>query len=181
MEAHMKHTHAPSTTRLARLTRLALSLSCSLPWMLASGASHAGEHERAGRVPPPKPYVQECAACHVAYPPGMLPAASWTRLMNGLGQHFGTDASLDEKDVRLIHQWLMANADTRSRASAPVPQDRITRTAWFERKHRHIEPDTWRLPSARSPPRPPPHPRSPKPMPMHRTPRPPPNPSPAGA
>ena len=149
----MKHTHAPSTTRLARLarlTRLALSLSCSLHWMLASGASHAGEHERAGRVPPPKPYVQECAACHVAYPPGMLPAASWTRLMNWLGQHFGTDASLDEKDVRLIHQWLMANADTRSRASAPVPQDRITRTAWFERKHRHIEPDTWRLPSVRS-------------------------------
>lgn len=140
----MKPNHPRSTSGLV------LGLALSLPLMLASGLSHASEHERAARVPPPKPYVQECAACHVAYPPGMLPAASWSRLMNGLGQHFGTDASLDEKDVRLIHQWLTANADTRSRASAPVPEDRITRTAWFERKHRHIEPATWRLPSVRS-------------------------------
>lgn len=116
----------------------------------APGTAHAGEHERTGRVPLPKTYVQECAACHVAYPPGMLPASSWGRLMTGLDKHFGTNASLDEKDVRFISQWLVSNADSRSRASAPVPQDRITRTAWFERKHRHIEPATWRLPSVRS-------------------------------
>lgn len=140
----MKPTHHPSTSGLA------LSLAMSLSVMLASGVSHASEHERAARAPLPKSYVQECAACHVAYPPSLLPKASWGRIMSGLDQHFGTDASLDEKDVRVIHQWLMSNADTRSRASPPVPEDRITRTAWFVREHRHIEPATWRLPSVRS-------------------------------
>lgn len=122
----------------------------ALAFGAAPRAAQAGEHERTGGAPPPKTYVQECAACHVAYPPGMLPASSWGRLMTGLDKHFGTNASLDEKDVRFISQWLMSNADQRSRASDPVPQDRITRTAWFERKHRHIEPATWRLPSVRS-------------------------------
>lgn len=121
----------------------------SLAATLAIGSAQAGEHERA-RVPLPKPYVQECAACHLAYPPGMLAAASWGRLMTGLDKHFGTNASLDEKDVRFISDWLMSNADTRHRASPPPPQDRITRTDWFQRKHRHIEAATWRLPSVRS-------------------------------
>ena len=34
----------------------------------------------AGSVPLLPKYQQECAACHVAYPPGMLPADSWQRL-----------------------------------------------------------------------------------------------------
>jgi mono/diheme cytochrome c family protein len=32
-------------------------------------------------------YKQECAACHMAYPPGLLPARSWTRIMSGLDKH----------------------------------------------------------------------------------------------
>ena len=66
--------------------------------------SQAGEQERASRVDWPKAYVQECASCHVAYPPGMLPAASWARLMSGLGQHFGTDASFDPQEVKRLSQ-----------------------------------------------------------------------------
>ena len=112
-------------------------------------ASHAGEHEGAGRTPWPKAYAQECAACHVAYPPPMLPAASWARLMGGLDKHFGTDASLDAKDVQQLGRWLQENADRHPATPAP-PEDRITRTARFERKHRQIEPATWRLPSVRS-------------------------------
>lgn len=112
-------------------------------------ASHAGEHEGAGRTPWPKAYAQECAACHVAYPPQMLPAASWARLMGGLDKHFGTDASLDAKDVQQLGRWLQENADRHPATPAP-PEDRITRTARFERKHRQIEPATWRLPSVRS-------------------------------
>jgi hypothetical protein len=126
-------------------TRTALVLS-TLPLALAC---HAGEHEGAGRIAWPKTYVLECAACHVAYPPQMLPAASWARLMGGLDRHFGTDASLDARDVQLLGRWLQENADLRPATSAP-PEDRITRTARFERKHRQIEPATWRLPSVRS-------------------------------
>jgi len=112
-------------------------------------ASHAGEHEGAERTPWPKAYAQECAACHVAYPPQMLPAASWARLMGGLDKHFGTDASLDAKDVQQLGRWLQENADRHPATPAP-PEDRITRTARFGRKHRQIEPATWRLPSVRS-------------------------------
>jgi hypothetical protein len=32
-------------------------------------------------------YKQECAACHLAYPPGLLPARSWSRIMSGLDKH----------------------------------------------------------------------------------------------
>lgn len=98
----------------------------------------------------PKAYTQECAACHTAYPPGLLPKASWGRLMGGLDKHFGTDASLDAATLQLLSGWLQANAGIDKRASQAPPEDRITRSAWFERKHRHIEPAVWRLASVKS-------------------------------
>jgi hypothetical protein len=30
------------------------------------------------------------------------------------------------------------------------PQDRLTKSVWFERKHRKIEPAVWQLPSVKS-------------------------------
>ena len=97
------------------------------------------------------PKVQaECAACHIAYPAGMLPAPSWKRLMGSLDHHYGTDASLDEASVHEISQWLQVNAGTYKRVSEAPPEDRITRSAWFERKHRKIEPSVWKLPSVKS-------------------------------
>jgi mono/diheme cytochrome c family protein len=102
----------------------------------------------------PKAYVPECASCHTAYPPALLPAASWQRLMGGLKQHYGSDASLDPATVAQLSQWLQANAGTYKRVREGVseapPQDRITRSAWFERKHRRIEPAVWALPSVKS-------------------------------
>lgn len=98
----------------------------------------------------PKNYRQECASCHVAYPPGMLPARSWQRVMNGLERHYGTDASLDPATVQQLSAWLQANAGTYKRVAEEPPQDRITRSAWFERKHRQIEPEVWQLPSVKS-------------------------------
>jgi hypothetical protein len=96
-------------------------------------------------------YQQECGACHLAYPPGALPAASWRRLMDGLPQHFGTDASLDPATVQQVSAWLAANAGSWKRVAAAPPQDRITRSEWFIRKHREIAPTTWRLPAVKSP------------------------------
>ncbi|ABM36847.1 diheme cytochrome c [Polaromonas naphthalenivorans] len=89
-------------------------------------------------------YKQECAACHLAYPPGMLPAASWKRVMAGLPKHYGTDASLDPATVKELSTWLGANAGTYKRVSEEPPQDRITTSSWFERKHREVAPDTWK-------------------------------------
>jgi mono/diheme cytochrome c family protein len=101
------------------------------------------------RVPPA--YTQECAACHTAYPPGLLPARSWQRVMGGLERHYGTDASLDAQMLQQISTWLQAHAGTYKRAGEEPPQDRITRSAWFERKHRHIDSAVWKLPSVKTP------------------------------
>lgn len=98
---------------------------------------------------PPK-YRQECASCHIAYPPGLLPAASWQRLVNDLPHHFGTDASLDPATVQELAGWLAANAGASRRAREEPQQDRITRSAWFVREHRKVPADTWKLPAVKS-------------------------------
>lgn len=115
-----------------------------------STASHADDHGR--RVPLLPKYQQECSACHVAYPPGLLPAASWQRLMGGLERHFGSDASLDAASVREISNWLQANAGSGRRGREAPPEDRITRSAWFVREHsEELSPDVWRRAAVGSP------------------------------
>jgi mono/diheme cytochrome c family protein len=113
-----------------------------------SHAALAGDD--APRVPLLPKYKQECASCHVAYPPGMLPAASWQRLMKGLPQHFGTDASLDAASVQQISAWLKTNAGTNGRAREAPPQDRITRSAWFVREHDEVPAAVWKRQAVRS-------------------------------
>jgi len=104
------------------------------------------------RVPLLPRYAQECGSCHVPYPPGMLPAASWQRLMQGLERHFGNDAALDAASAQEIGQWLQLHAGTYKRVREEPPQDRITRSAWFVRKHRaeEVPPELWRHPKVRS-------------------------------
>jgi hypothetical protein len=97
----------------------------------------------------PAVYLQECGSCHTAYPPGMLPARSWQRLLGGLDRHFGSDASLDPGTRQQIDDWLRAHAGTDRRVAAEPPEDRITRSEWFTRKHRAIDPAVWRLPDVR--------------------------------
>lgn len=113
--------------------------------LVAIGVTQAAMADDDRRMVPMLPkYQQECAACHVAYPPGMLPAASWKRVMNTLPKHYGTDASLDSATVKELATWLGANAGTYKRVSEEPPQDRITTSAWFERKHRKLAPDVWK-------------------------------------
>jgi hypothetical protein len=40
--------------------------------------------------------LKECGVCHIAYPPQMLPARSWKKIMAGLADHFGENATLPE-------------------------------------------------------------------------------------
>lgn len=126
-------------------TLLAALAGCSLV-----GQALADDDSRAPRVPLPPKYLQECAACHTAYPAGMLPAASWQRTMNNLQRHYGTDASLDPATVNELSAWLVANAGTYKRVREEPPEDRITRSAWFARKHREVAAAAWKLPAVRS-------------------------------
>jgi mono/diheme cytochrome c family protein len=107
---------------------------------------------KAATVPLLPTYKQECAACHIAYPAGMLPAGSWMRLMGGLNKHYGIDASLDAKSLAEISGWLEGHAGTYKRVSEMPPEDRITKSAWFIRKHneREVSPAVWKRASVGS-------------------------------
>lgn len=119
------------------------AVSASLLMLAGLGAAQADGGGRRLMPTPLKAYTQECGACHTAYPPGLLPARSWQRLMQGLQQHYGTDASLDAPMAAQIGVWLQANAGTDKRVREEPPQDRITRSAWFERKHRKLDAAVW--------------------------------------
>lgn len=99
----------------------------------------------------PKSYEAECASCHMAYPPGLLGQKSWQNIMSGLDKHFGTDASLDPKTQTEITQWLMKNAATKEKYSALAPENRITKTSWFIRKHDEVRADVWKRAGVKSP------------------------------
>ena len=120
--------------------------------LFAALAFPAAADERGPRVPLLPKYEQECAACHIAYPPGLLPAASWQGLMNTLERHYGTDASLDAASVQEISQWLARHAGTYKRVAEAPPDNRITRSAWFLRKHRagEVPPELWRHAAVKS-------------------------------
>jgi hypothetical protein len=105
---------------------------------------------RRGTPPPALPsYKAECAACHVAFPPDMLPAASWQRLMSNLPKHFGTDASLEPALLKELSAWLSANAAPQARSAATPAEDRITRSSWFGRQHDEVPAATWKRPSVK--------------------------------
>jgi nitrate/TMAO reductase-like tetraheme cytochrome c subunit len=96
-------------------------------------------------------WQQECAACHMAYPAGLLPAESWRRLMGSLDKHFGTDATLSPAQSAEISAFLTKNASNRWTAkTAPL---RITESAWFKAKHRagEVPADVWKRASVKSP------------------------------
>lgn len=95
-------------------------------------------------------YKKECAACHIAYPPGMLPAASWRRIMSGLDKHYGTDAALEPNQVQQLSSWLQNHAGTYKRVQEAPPEDRITRTVWFARKHREVDSAVWKRAQVKS-------------------------------
>jgi len=114
------------------------------------GSALADDHAGT-RVPLLTIYKQECGSCHTPFPPGMLPATSWQRVMNNLGQHYGTDASLDEVTAKQIGTWLAANAGTYKRVREAPPQDRITKSAWFVRKHDEVPPRAWTSATVKTP------------------------------
>jgi hypothetical protein len=93
-------------------------------------------------------YARECGSCHYAYPPGLLPARSWQKLMGNLADHFGDNAELPPEDVAAITGFLTKNAADRSnyRRSARITDSisaretplRITQVPYIAGKHDEI-------------------------------------------
>jgi hypothetical protein len=124
---------------------------------LVTGSRYEGEREEHGKrfgfslqdVAPVQNarYTEECGSCHFAYQPGLLPAASWHKLMGTLADHFGENAELDADTAAQLRRYLEANAADRVyagrsrgianslRGMAPL---RVTETPYFRRQHEEI-------------------------------------------
>ena len=91
-------------------------------------------------------YVEECGSCHVAYPPGALPARSWQKLMGGLSDHFGDNAELDADTQVQITDYLVRTrkhargevAELTKRVKRDAVPLRITELPHFKKEHREV-------------------------------------------
>ncbi|MBN0988989.1 diheme cytochrome c [Amphritea pacifica] len=104
----------------------------------ASGTYSAGNATTAEAVV----YREECGACHVAYPAGLLPAESWSTIMTTLDDHFGENAEVSDEAAAMISAYLTDNAGKpgrgmlkRVKGDAPL---RITELPYFVRKHDEV-------------------------------------------
>jgi hypothetical protein len=93
----------------------------------------------------------ECGSCHLAYPPKLLPAPAWRRVMAGLDKHFGTDASIDARTSTEIAAFLESNAAEGKKRGSDSGGLRITETPWFMRKHHEVAASTWKNPKVQTP------------------------------
>jgi mono/diheme cytochrome c family protein len=125
----------------------------ALALFLVAGRAWADDDDDLGgaRTPLLPAYKTECSACHIAYPPDMLAASAWRRVIDNLPHHhYGTDASLDPATARTLSGWLAANSSSRLAPGAAPTGDRITQSSWFVRQHREVSAATWKRPSIRS-------------------------------
>ena len=97
---------------------------------------------------------EECGSCHLAFPPSMLPARSWQKMMGDLKNHFGTDASIDAASAEKITRHLTQNAaDARGQrygdrlmrglATQDAPL-RITELPRWVRIHHEVSASEWK-------------------------------------
>ena len=98
----------------------------------------------------PASFKSECSSCHIAYQPALLAADDWRKLMAGLKDHFGSDATVDSKTNLEITNFLTRNAGEVSRLGSAGNPPRITQTQRFVRKHREVPAKFWRDPRVKS-------------------------------
>jgi hypothetical protein len=102
-----------------------------------------------------KTTAAECSACHMAYPAGLLPARSWTRMMQSLENHFGEDASLSTEETVAITRYLVDHAADSPYASersrrivSGIPANaaplRFTETPYFGYLHDEVPAGVWK-------------------------------------
>jgi hypothetical protein len=116
----------------------------------ATMSAAQAEGAKKGAVSNPK-WKEECGACHFAFPPHLLPAASWRAIMSNLDNHFGSNATMDENSVTEITAFLEKNASTKNHEVLAKPLLRITETHWFKSEHKEVAMRDWKNPKVKSP------------------------------
>jgi hypothetical protein len=126
------------------MVRLVLPLAVVLS--LAAGCALAEGGATVPRVNN-QAMLKECGACHMAYPPQMLPARSWKKIMADLANHFGENAAVSAAEQAEIEAYLVAHAgDARNSGgrafmrgiSPDATPLRITDTRFWKRGHGEI-------------------------------------------
>ncbi len=72
------------------------------------------EHDEDFQVPINQTYSAQCGSCHLAYPPELLPAASWRKILSELPDHNGEQVELESPDKETVDQFLETNAADKS-------------------------------------------------------------------
>ena len=97
-------------------------------------------------------YQEECSSCHFAYPPGLLPEASWKKLFAqpALADHFGENIEMKESLRVELLDYARSRSAERSDAkrarkvlasldgAAPM---KISEIPYIRRKHLEIPPE----------------------------------------
>ena len=114
-----------------------------------------GHAQRTVPVPALTAYLQECSVCHFAYPPGLLPAAAWKNITDGLPKHFAANVLLNSDTQSVIASWLQTKAINPEWVGTQMPPDnRITRADWWQQIHKPSKKLTvkvWKSPYVKSP------------------------------
>lgn len=140
-------------SRALAVAALAMGMAMSAAQAAEAKGGRFGGENRGKPLQPAQvnaKWQQECSSCHIAYAPGLLPAESWRKVMDGLDKHFGTDATLAAEENKEVTDFLVNNASNRwSASTAPL---RITEGAWFKSEHdsREVPPATWKNPLVKS-------------------------------
>ena len=126
-----------------------ISTALSIPVVFSDDDRHEYRQRSLGVAPvTSETYKNECSSCHMAYPPGLLPASSWKKIMSGLESHFGDNAEVDDEDFKLIAKFLDSNSADKSsyRRSRKIMRSvnennaplRISELPYIKREHDEI-------------------------------------------
>ena len=99
-------------------------------------------------VDAPPSFQAECGSCHIAFPPQLMIADDWRRVMHALDKHYGDNASLDEKTRLVLEDFHVRNAGDNKVGAGRTAQagepPRLTQTDWFQREHRKVSAADWK-------------------------------------
>ncbi|MDY6823012.1 MAG: diheme cytochrome c [Thermodesulfobacteriota bacterium] len=104
-------------------------------------------------------YMETCGGCHLAYPPDVLPARSWEKILSGAENHYGNTLALDQTAKRIISAYLSENAADQGRTERAgkvmrslgnnTPM-RVTEVPYIRKEHHEINQKIFNRESIRS-------------------------------
>jgi hypothetical protein len=109
------------------------------------------EHDNNGHLKPVanQTYKETCGECHFAYPPQLLPSASWLKILNQLDDHFGEEIEVDADTIKNISDYVKTNGAQNASAKISVKimkclgnrvPARITDIPYIRKKHHELNP-----------------------------------------